>query len=244
MSGIVPFQNSLTYRHALHALMLSSGNEVSNVIAYNLGGRGTDGISNFVDKMNSKVNELGLENTLFANAHGLHEYNNWASVYDLAEIARYGHERFSHFGEISGTFEYFMPANQAYRNGYRIRNSNSLIRGIRGENRDGDGEYYGETPLENEVHSIYFRESARGVKTGGLNKVWHMDYDTGQWYETAGIANLVSRFESYCDDGYKRAFIIATLEAPWRAGTLTDGMSRAHYALTDHITLYEWLFQR
>ncbi len=42
----------------------------------------------FINKMNEKVEELGLKNTHFMNVHGLDEENHYSSAYDMAMIAR------------------------------------------------------------------------------------------------------------------------------------------------------------
>ena len=42
----------------------------------------------FVNMMNKRVEELGLENTHFANANGLYDDNHYTSAYDLAIIAK------------------------------------------------------------------------------------------------------------------------------------------------------------
>lgn len=42
----------------------------------------------FIEKMNSKVQELGLKDTHFANVHGLDAENHYSSAYDMAFIAK------------------------------------------------------------------------------------------------------------------------------------------------------------
>lgn len=42
----------------------------------------------FIEKMNEKAKELGLNNTNFVNVHGLDEENHYSSAYDMAMIAK------------------------------------------------------------------------------------------------------------------------------------------------------------
>lgn len=46
-------------------------------------------IQDFVDKMNKRAQELGLENTHFANPMGFDDKNNYSSPYDLAKLGSY-----------------------------------------------------------------------------------------------------------------------------------------------------------
>ena len=217
MSGVVPLQDNLTYRDLFHAMMLTSGNEAASIIAHNLGG---GDVHVFVDAMNKKAAELGLSESYFTNAHGLYEPENYSTVHDLAVIARYGVTEYALFREIVGTFEYFMPSNTRYKTGYRIRNSNALMR-----------------PSTDETLNPYYREYVCGIKTGGLSNIWHYDEQGNETHED-GIANLVSMGTIR-----EREYIVVTLEAPRRSRNPDKGISTTHCALTDHITLYDWLIE-
>lgn len=74
---------TLTVKELLYGLMLASGNDASMALAYHIG---KGNLQTFVDLMNKKVKELGLENTSFANPHGLDAENHYTSAYDLAVI--------------------------------------------------------------------------------------------------------------------------------------------------------------
>ena len=75
---------SITMQQALEAILVGSANEVSNGVAEHVAGS----MDGFVDMMNKRVEELGLENTHFTNANGLYDDNHYTSAYDLAIIAR------------------------------------------------------------------------------------------------------------------------------------------------------------
>ena len=68
-----------TWRELLYALLIPSGNDAANTLAYHVGGS----IQAFVDMMNRKAKDLGMLNTHFVNPHGLFDANHYTTVYDL-----------------------------------------------------------------------------------------------------------------------------------------------------------------
>lgn len=91
----------------LYAAELVSANDAANVLAAYVGG-GT--IAGGVEAMNAKAAELGLQNTHFANPHGITDEAHYASAYDMAVILRWalaqpGFEQLFCAGEM-----YTMPA--------------------------------------------------------------------------------------------------------------------------------------
>lgn len=66
----------------LLGLMLRSGNDAAVALAQHVGGT----LDGFVDMMNEKAREMGLENTLFQNPHGLPADNHYTSALDLCAI--------------------------------------------------------------------------------------------------------------------------------------------------------------
>lgn len=75
----------LSVRELLQAAMISSGTDATYTLAEHMGYGDTQ---RFVDRMNEKARELGLENTHFTNPLGLDEEGNYSSAGDLAVIAR------------------------------------------------------------------------------------------------------------------------------------------------------------
>ena len=73
----------LTVKELLLGLMLPSGNDAAVALAYHVGGSE----ENFVKMMNEEAKSLKLENTSFANPHGLDAKGHYTSAYDLAIIA-------------------------------------------------------------------------------------------------------------------------------------------------------------
>ncbi len=89
----------LTLQDALIALLLPSGNDAAQAIAETLGALMTDEASTetaveaFIAAMNAKAQQLGMTDSLFANAHGL-DYDEYAadmhcSARDVATMCAY-----------------------------------------------------------------------------------------------------------------------------------------------------------
>ncbi len=89
----------LTVEDLLYGLMLSSGNDAAVAIAY-FGGGGN--VSAFVELMNEKAKELGMENSSFKNPNGLSEEGHFSTARDMAILASYAMEN-PKFSEIVST---------------------------------------------------------------------------------------------------------------------------------------------
>ncbi len=124
--GILPGEE-LTVRQLLYAVLVSSANEACDVLAeYVCSGD----IDEFVSLMNEKAEELGMESTHFANAHGFHNENHYTTARDMAIIARYAMKNET-FREIVKTVSYEIPKTNKYvaDDGIRIlSNTSDLIK--------------------------------------------------------------------------------------------------------------------
>ena len=78
-------QEKLSMENLLYALLLESANDVAAAIAIEVAGS----IDAFAELMNSKAQELGLENTHFTNPHGLDNEEHYTTAYELAKVAAY-----------------------------------------------------------------------------------------------------------------------------------------------------------
>ncbi|MDE6660380.1 MAG: D-alanyl-D-alanine carboxypeptidase [Anaeroplasmataceae bacterium] len=67
----------------LKCICIASANDAAIAMAMHLAGSEAA----FVDKMNAKVDELGLKNTHFSDCTGLSSRNHYTSAYDLAKIS-------------------------------------------------------------------------------------------------------------------------------------------------------------
>lgn len=122
----------------LYCVLLPSANEACNVLAEVVAGD----ISSFVNLMNQRAAELGMEDTHFANTHGYHDDDHYTSAYDIALMCG---EAIKHetFRTITATLNYTLPATNAHEQ--RVTsNTNSLLSSA----------------------SVYRYEYATGIKTG------------------------------------------------------------------------------
>ena len=82
-ADIVPGE-TMTVSDLLYCVMVVSANEACNILAEAVAGT----VPAFVDMMNAKAAALGLENTQFANANGLHDERHYTTAWDLYLITR------------------------------------------------------------------------------------------------------------------------------------------------------------
>ena len=76
---------TFTVEQLLEMLLVHSANDAANVLAEHVGGS----LESFVSIMNTKVHDLGLNNTHFTNAYGLQDDNHYTTARDLASIMKY-----------------------------------------------------------------------------------------------------------------------------------------------------------
>ena len=74
----------MTVKDLLQALLLESANDAAVALAENISGSRQA----FVDEMNARARELGLDHTSYANPIGLDQAGNYSSAHDLATLAR------------------------------------------------------------------------------------------------------------------------------------------------------------
>ncbi len=75
--------NKITVRDAIYSVIVKSFNEAAVTLAEEVGGNEW----NFVRLMNEKASDLGMINTSFRNASGLHAEGQYTTSYDLARLA-------------------------------------------------------------------------------------------------------------------------------------------------------------
>ncbi|MBI1997951.1 MAG: D-alanyl-D-alanine carboxypeptidase [Deltaproteobacteria bacterium] len=76
---------SLAIEDLLYAIMLSSANDASMVLAEGIGGS----VEHFTELMTKRAHELGATNSHFANPHGLTAVDHFSTARDLAVLFRY-----------------------------------------------------------------------------------------------------------------------------------------------------------
>ncbi|MGN0371319.1 MAG: D-alanyl-D-alanine carboxypeptidase family protein [Enterocloster sp.] len=102
----------LSVRNCLYLLLLQSSNQAANALAEHVAGSRQA----FVDMMNQKAQELGCQESHFANPSGLNDETQFTSAYDMALIARAAFNN-SQLLEIDTTKEIKLPSTINNPNG-------------------------------------------------------------------------------------------------------------------------------
>ena len=114
---------TLSILDLLYCDLLPSGNEACNILSEAVAGTSAE----FVARMNAKAQELGMEDTHFANPHGLHDPEHYTTAYDIYLMAYAAMENET-FRTIVRSPSYTLPATNLQ--GERtIYSSNGLLTG-------------------------------------------------------------------------------------------------------------------
>ncbi|MEC0494606.1 D-alanyl-D-alanine carboxypeptidase family protein [Bacillus glycinifermentans] len=105
----------------VYGLMLRSGNDAAVAIAEHVGGS----LEGFVYMMNQKAADLGMENTVFHNPHGLDDHkDHYSTAYDMALLTKYAMTNKT-YRKIAGTKRYKAETMQGI-----WKNKNKLLTGL------------------------------------------------------------------------------------------------------------------
>lgn len=117
----------VTKRMLCYGMMLPSGNDAANASAVAISGS----IDDFVELMNEKALELGLESTHFVTPSGLDDYTNehYSTAYDMAKLASYAMNN-EDFRDICSTKEISFNLGEDRR--VWLSNSNKLLGSLDG----------------------------------------------------------------------------------------------------------------
>ena len=121
----------LTIKDLLYGLMLRSGNDAAIVLANNI----FNSEDEFIHKMNDKAKEIGMNNTVFNNPHGLdEETKNYSTAYDMALLAKYAYKN-RMYRNIISTKKYNTKSNlKSYEWYNRVELINSYKYSMGGKN--------------------------------------------------------------------------------------------------------------
>jgi len=109
-----------TLHEMLIAIAVGSGNDASAAVGEFLAGSNEA----FIDMMNAKAKELGMNNTHFVNSHGLHDDNHYTSAEDMAKLGVYALD-VPKFLEYTSIYEYdFRPEPKPLK----LWNTNRLLK--------------------------------------------------------------------------------------------------------------------
>ena len=130
----------MTAYDLLALMMIQSANDAANVLAYHFGGNDLEA---FIEKMNQKATDLGLTNTHYVNAHGLHDSDHYTTARDLYVLTKYALEK-SMFRDIVTSLYYETPETNVH----------------------WDQVVETTVYLQDPDEADYYYEYAKGVKTG------------------------------------------------------------------------------
>ena len=166
----------VTLKDLLYCALLPSDNYAALAIAYYVAKEkgGTDDVQWFINKMNEKAKELGCENTLFMNPHGLFHEHHYSTAKDLFLIAQYA-MNIPYFAEIVNTTVYLRgqtnmhPTYSDGKDYCRLENTNMML---------------------STAYEEYYYQYVKGIKTGFIGKSSHnfASYATKDGYSYIIIA--------------------------------------------------------
>ena len=111
----------ISVRELLYALFLKSANDSAIALAKAAGGS----MENFVEMMNQKCEQLGLENTNFKNPHGLHDDGHYTSARDLAILSKVAMQ-YDTIRTCAGTISHTIPKTNVSE-ARHLKNINHLL---------------------------------------------------------------------------------------------------------------------
>lgn len=135
----------LTMEQLMNGMLVYSANDAANVIAIH----NADSIEAFVDKMNAKAADLGMDNTHFSNVCGIHDDDHYTTAEDLAILGKYCMQNET-FREIVKKPIYSMPPTNKYANERNLPSTNLFLSRSRS--------------------SRYLYQPCIGIKTGHTSK--------------------------------------------------------------------------
>lgn len=146
----------------------------------------------FVEKMNQKVKELGLKDTMFKNPHGLDEANHYSSAYDMVMIGKelVKHEKVLEFTSIyedylrKGTDREFWLVNTN-----RMVKFNPIVDGLKTGFTSGAGYCLTATAKKNDMRLLatVMGEETTDIRTNEITSL--LDYG----YANYKIDTIVSK---------------------------------------------------
>ena len=123
-SMFIMVNDSVTVEELLKGIIIVSGNDACVALAEGIAG--TE--ENFVEIMNEKAAEIGMESTNFANSSGINHTENYSTVRDIALMTKYLIKNYPKYYEMYAEKEFTWnrtggdPIKQFNRNGLLFKN--------------------------------------------------------------------------------------------------------------------------
>ncbi len=117
VAGFKPGE-TVPYRDLLYGTALPSGADATTALALTVAGDETA----FAELMNQTAQRLGLKNTHFANASGLHDDNHYTTCREMALILEYAIS-IPELRQVLGTYKYTTTATEQNPQGLELHNT-------------------------------------------------------------------------------------------------------------------------
>jgi len=123
-SMFIMVNDEVTVDELLKGIIIVSGNDACIALAEGIAGSE----ENFVEIMNEKAEEMGLENTNFGNSSGINSTENYSTVRDIAIMSKHLIKNYPEFYKLYSEKSYTWdrtggdPIKQGNRNGLLYRN--------------------------------------------------------------------------------------------------------------------------
>ncbi len=121
--GVVPGEK-MTLRELLHASLLTSANDATEVIREGIDTKYGGPV--FIKAMNEKASIIGMKSSRFTNAQGFDDTDHYSSVEDLAVLTHYALTQYPLIAEIVQKDYAFLSANADHKQ-FDLYNWNGLI---------------------------------------------------------------------------------------------------------------------
>ena len=159
----------ISLENLLYGAIIHSANDAAVALAEHNAGS----VDAFVEKMNKKAQEFGLENTNYSNPIGLDDYNNYSSSYDIAILSKhiYQNQFVRHAAKlkelevksVDGTYSHLLQSTNAL-----LGNEYLNIKGLKTGKTDGAGlclVAVAETDTGNEIITVVLNSPDRFYET-------------------------------------------------------------------------------
>ncbi len=176
----------LKVKDLLYGTLIASGNDAASALALNASGD----LKIFIDQMNKKAKELGLENTRFANVSGLDMEGHYSTAEDLAKLADYAFKN-KQFIEVASTKEYDIVPESG--NSRHISSTNRLLLAAYPNLKVGKTGYtdnagfcflgLSENSKGNQIITVILKEDLNGEQFQETKSLIDWTYKTYKWGE-------------------------------------------------------------
>ncbi len=179
---------SVPFIDIMYGIALPSGADATTAVAVAIAGSE----ENFASLMNEKAKELGLKNTHFMNASGLHHPDHYSTPHEMAIILRYA-MNIPLLAEIMSTYQYTTSPTPQHPDGLLL--TSTLFSRMRGDEPEVCEVIAGKTGFTNEALNClatcaetpegerYILVTGRGIPRDGENAKYAPVFDAIQIYK-------------------------------------------------------------